>query len=101
MPFYLAALSYPNETKKMLKDLIKKNPEADNKLRKAEGSVLIIIDLMYHFSVPKLQKYLNITQLSYLLKQFLDVGLNEMNVDGEEYQLCIDTIKSMMDSKNN
>ena len=53
MPFYLAAISYPNETKKMLKDLIKKNPQSDRKLKKAEEAVLIIIDLLYHFFSTK------------------------------------------------
>lgn len=87
---YIAALAYPNETSKMLKLLKRKYPDRIDHLENWENVTNIIRDLLYHFSINKLQQFLEIPQLSNLAVKFL-----EWDTTPAEFRPCIETIRAL------
>ena len=69
--FYLAALAFPIDMKKFLKISLDKSKNAPNQVKHATEMIKIIECVMNNFSIKILNRFLEITEISILLVNYL------------------------------
>lgn len=76
LPFFIGALIFPEEIKTMVNGILAKSPEESENITKILNLVKRMQEILYRFTNQKLQLYLNIPELSFLIKYYIRQDLD-------------------------